>query len=302
MNQSWPTFAGKPLVPLPETVPVADLPAGEWGARFLAEYRGRVERDYRGNRSLLVLESDGGVVVGSNYPAVVLANQIVRELGMRVATPADLERIIALRALDLGGKHVHVALVLRSVQMPNSSIARELARQITARGKSLGVPLMIPLAGLQLVNDGCSAVGVSFTLTEEAQIIEAPMLDDEHNHEKFARTDVNGLPSAFQRDAPRTLYTATDGLCGMSIGRTHDLDVYTNEGHLGASDWDGRIVLMREGAQRMSTGTALGAGADADASALQATLASDLNAKYQACQAVLKKRFERAVRVLQGRE
>lgn len=292
MEPPWPTFIGKPLVALPETVPVASFPEVEWGARFLAEFNERVDRDFRGNRSLRVLESDSGAIVGSNYPAAVLANQIAKEQGMRVATPSDLERIITVHALPLAGKHVHVALVLRSEQMPNANLARDLARQVTARGKSLDGPLMIPLAGLQLVNDDCSPVGVGFRLAEGAQIIEAPPLDHEHNHEKFSRANAYGLPSAFHPDGPRTLYTAEAGLCGMSIGRTHDLDIYTNEGNLGASDWDGRLVFVREGMQPTDT----------DTSTMEAAYASDLGAKYQACQAVLKKRFERAVRILQGKE
>ena len=292
MDEPWPTFIGKPLVPLPETVPVASFAEGEWGARFLAEYNEQVDRDYHGNKSLRVLETDGAAIVGSNYPAAVLANQIVKKLGMRVATPADLERIIALRCLPLGAMHVHVALVFRSEQMPNSNLARNLARQVAARGRPLKGPLMIPLAGLQLLNDPCSGVGVGFRLTEDTQIIDAPSLDHEHNHEKFSRTNGCGLPSAFHPDGPRTLYTAETGLCGMSIGRTHDPDIYTDQGNLGASDWDGRLVFVRDGTTRTDT----------EVSHVEAAFSSDLNAKYQACQAVLKKRFERAVRVLQGKE
>jgi len=292
MDQPWPTFVGKPLVPLPESVPVAGFPEGEWGARFLAEYNACVDRHFHGNRSLRVLETDGDAVVGSNYPAAVLANHIVRGLGMHIATPADLERVILLRALPLSGRHVHVALVLRSEQPPNSYLARDLAEQIAARGRSLRVPLMIPLTGLQLLNDDRSGIGVSFRLTEDAEIIEAPQLAHEHHRKRFACADACGLPASLESEGPRTLYTAETGLCGMSVGRTHDLDIYSNEGDLAASDWDGRLVFMRGSTQAT----------DADASMLQAKLASDLNAKYRAYQAVLKKRYERAVRILEGKE
>ena len=94
-----PEFKGKPLIEMPKSVPTANFLEGDFGKAVHSEYKGRAERDYGDASALKVLSYSDGVAKGSNPFAVVLVNQIVREEGLRTATPADLERILRIGAL-----------------------------------------------------------------------------------------------------------------------------------------------------------------------------------------------------------
>ena len=70
--------------------------------------------NYQNVEALNILSFANNVVKGSNPFAFVLLNQILKEKGMWVATPKDLERILKNNKLDLKGTYGDSALVLRS--------------------------------------------------------------------------------------------------------------------------------------------------------------------------------------------
>jgi len=170
-------FKGIALVPKDITFPEAGFLEGKFGKEVLEEYKGRVKTDFNGNSRLNVLSYNNGVVKGSNPFAVVLVNSILPE-DMRTATPADLEK--ALQAgMDLRGTYQDSALVLRSEDNPNSYLAKDLMKQVRHRkGTKAKMPVVIPLNGLDVVNDTESDYGLSFKLREDAQITYAPILRD----------------------------------------------------------------------------------------------------------------------------
>ncbi|MBS3152495.1 hypothetical protein J4230_03745 [Candidatus Woesearchaeota archaeon] len=108
-------FKGKLLVNLPKHNPNIDILRGNFGREFLAEYNGRVRDKYRNNSILRVLSESNGLVKGSNSFAVVLANEILAQEGLRTATQADLELILRYRPdLKLRENYEDIGLVLRS--------------------------------------------------------------------------------------------------------------------------------------------------------------------------------------------
>ncbi len=243
-----PRFKGKPLIEIPEFNPQVGFLEGDFGKAFLEEYNGRVSADYNDNSNLNVLRYDNNVVKGSNPFAVVLANQILRKEGLRVANQADLEKILRINALDLYGFYEDTALVLRTETNPNKYLAKNLAKQVkskfifSALRKKVGkTPIVIPLNGLGLVSDSNSPYGLTFKLTDESELIYAPILDgkDERN-KRFSETDEYGLPEKLG-EGNRTLYTIDSGLSGLYL----DGDgVYSGLDRLASSYSGGKVVIV----------------------------------------------------------
>ncbi len=239
-------FEGKPLIELPEVIPVANYLTGDFGKEALGEYKERASEDYNNNRYLTVLNFQDNVVKGSNPFAVILMNQVLAQEGIRTATPADLELILRTNALNLRNQYEDSALVLRSTDDPNKYLAKDLEQQLKARGK-VKYPLMIPLTSLELINDDNSNYKLTFKLRESSVIIYASQLAHENNGKRFSETDEQGLP-IFDLSGSRILYTRDSGLSRLGLG-----------GNLGlGSLWDGlddssaggRVVAVRGEATR----------------------------------------------------
>ncbi len=221
-----PAFKGKPLIEIPEIIPQIGFLEGDFGKAFLKEYQGRVKSDYNDNSSLDVLRQEG-VVKGSNPFVIVLTNQILRKEGLRTATQADLEKALKLDVLPLRGIYEDTGLILRSEDEPNKYLAKNLAEQVkTTVGKT---PIVIPLNGLELVNDSNSPHGLIFKLTDESELIYVPILDGKNNGKSFSETGKYGLPEKLGK-GNRTLYTRDSGLSRLYLD--DDLD-------LGSDYWRG---------------------------------------------------------------
>lgn len=237
-------FSGTKLVPKDLAFPEAGPLNGDFGKEVLDEFNTLVTKDYEGVNALDVLKYSNGVVKGSNPFAVVLMNQVVRPLGLRTASPADLER--ALEAgVDLRGTYEDSALVLRSKSNPNAYLAGNLMEQVKARGE-VNSAVVIPLYGLDLVKDQNSDYGFAFKLREDAEIIEAPILN--RNTGNFKEVDPKtGLPTKLG-EGSRTSYTRKDGLSRVCLYR--DLDLGSNNDVLADSGEGGRVILAStEGAK-----------------------------------------------------
>ena len=233
-------FKGIALVPKDVQFPEAGFLEGKFGKEVLEEYQGRVKADFNGNSRLNVLSYSNGVVKGSNPFAVVLVNSILPE-DMRTATPADLEK--ALQAgMDLRGTYTDSALVLRDEDNPNSYLAKDLMKQVRHRkGKKAKMPVMIPLNGLDVVNDSNSDYGLAFKLREDAQITYAPILNKPGN---FTSEDINpktGLPKK-TGEGNRTLYTRDSGLSRLYLN--DDLGLDSGNSNLDNSSANGRVVVV----------------------------------------------------------
>jgi len=211
--------------------------SGDFGRDFLDEYQGRAQTDYKNADVLNILRTDKDIVKGSNPYAVVLANKILRQEGLRTATPADVERILKSGDLALGGVYIDTALVLRNEDEPNKYLAGDLIKQL---GKKK-LPVMIPLAGLDLRVDSNAPNGLAFNIREDAQVIYDKILNSGNGN--FNSEDINektGLPNKLG-NGNRTLYAIDSGLSGFCLGRYSGLG--SGGGPLGSSGGYGRVVV-----------------------------------------------------------
>ena len=242
-------FDLKPITKIPGTAPHAGFPTGDSAKDFLMDYNHRVKADYGNNPALAVLgyNKKQNVINGSTPFAVVLVNNILRDRGLHVATPADLESVLrAGHPLGLRGHYEDTALVLRSEGNQNSCLAQDLAEQIREqKGGKLDLPVMIPLRYFELEKDRNWLYGLRFKLCDDAKIVYAPILNNPGN---FSSVDEKtGLPVETGSEGTRALYTIGHGLSWLRLGRDLDLDADGRD--LEDSDSDGRVVVVRDGAE-----------------------------------------------------
>lgn len=249
-----PEFRGKSLIVIPDVVPQGDFLTGDFGKAFLQEYNALVASDFDNNKVLRVLSYNNGIVKGSNPFAVVLANQILNQEGIRTASPADLEKALQANAINLRGTYEDSALVLRTAGEPNEYLAQNLAEQLEAKGYKIGKnALVIPLNGLRIRKDAGSSHGLSYVVQDGTQVIEAPILGRDGS---FSSADINaetGLPSKLS-GGDRTLYTRNSGLSGLYLDS--GLGLNSDGDDLADSNVIGRVVGVRgeaAGAEQLRT-------------------------------------------------
>ena len=242
-----PAFKGKPLIEIPSFIPQIGFIEGDFGKAFLEEYAGRAKTDYGNVTALNVLNCRDSVVKGSNPFAIVLANQILRQEGLRTATQADLEEALRLGIMPLTGTYEDTALVLRTEDdrdySKNTPLARDLAKKLKARKIKFNnkTPLVIPLTGLELQTTQDNSYGLTFNLREEAEVYQAPILREGG---QFKSEDINiktGLPKKLG-DGNRTLYTRDSGLSRLGLNVV--LNVYSSYRDLDGSSDNGRVVVV----------------------------------------------------------
>ena len=250
-TKTKPTFKGKALIEVPSVVPQIGYLEGDFGKEFLEEYKGRVDSDYNGNSALNVLRYNGSTVTGSNPFAVVLANQILRQEGLRTATQADLETAMRIGAMDFRGTYEETGLFLRTEEdrdySRNTPLAKDLGKQLKARGIKFSPknPVVIPLTDLELQraenNYGLTFKIRDSTISEEADIYEVPILGEEG---KFDSEDINektGFPGKLGK-GNRYLYTRDSGLSRLYLD--NGLSVGSDYWGLVNSDDYGRVVVV----------------------------------------------------------
>jgi len=241
-----PEFTAAPLIEVPTVIPRANFLTGDFGKAVLDEFKERAEADHDNADVLNVLLYSNNIVKGSNPFAVVLVNQIVSQAGLRTATPADLERVLQCNALPLRGQYEDSALILRSDGNPNEYLAGDLIKQVQARNPKAKMPLMIPLAGLELANDSNSRYGLAFKLKEDAEVIYAPQLAGKNDGKRFSQTDRNGLP-ILDEEGNRIFYLWNNsGLSRLYLGRNLDLNGNYYDDDLGSSNDGGRVVCVSD--------------------------------------------------------
>ena len=239
-------FSWKPLIAIPEVIPSATFIQGDDAKAFLEEFNATAREQYgeaSGKVMILSYEPQSKTVRGSNPFAVAHADSLLKSQGVRVATMADLERVLTTNAFDLRGTYEDTALVLRNREEPNSYLANNLAEQLESRGTRVGKTLLtVQLRGLQLVKDAGSDYGLAFQLTDESQVTEAPYLVEKNSGKQFSKLDENGVP-IFADNGNRVLYTRKSGLSRLYLDG--DLGVYSDYEDLAYSYEDCRVALVR---------------------------------------------------------
>jgi hypothetical protein len=171
------------------------------------------------------------VVYGLNTFQIVLANEILKPLGLRTAAQTDLERMLKIGTLDLRKTRVTSGLVLKplpfgGIVMPGDEkeeyLAKRLERQLKERNLELVLPVLINLFDLELVKDRYSPFGLKFRLAKTANPVYAPILDvddDGLQEVHFRSKDINkkrGLPQQVGKGR-RVLYRQDDRLCSLDL-------------------------------------------------------------------------------------
>lgn len=239
-------FSWKPLIAIPEVIPSATYIQGTDAEAFLAEFNATAKEQYGdAAKSIAVLTYDpkSKTVRGSNPFAVAHADSLLKSQGIRVATMADLERVLTTNAFDLRETYEDTALVLRSNEDPNAYLANNLVEQLESRGTRVAkTPIVVQLRGLNMVKDANSDYGLAFQLTDESQIAEAPYLVEKNNGKTFNKMDENGVP-ILDKNGSRSLWTRIGGLSRLYLGG--DLNVVSDCEDLASSNEDGRVALVR---------------------------------------------------------
>lgn len=239
-------FSWKPLIAIPEVIPSATYIQGTDAEAFLAEFNATAKDQYGdAARSITVLTYDpkSKTVRGSNPFAVAHADSLLKSQGIRVATMADLERVLTTNAFDLRGTYEDTALVVRSNEDSNAYLANNLVEQLESRGTRVAkTPVVVQLRGLNMVKDANSDYGLAFQLSDESQITEAPYLVEKNNGKTFDKIDETGAP-IFDKKGNRTLFTRIGGLSRLYLN--WNLNVGSNYGSLAYSNEDGRVALVR---------------------------------------------------------
>jgi len=226
----------------------------------------KIHKTYENSGVLSKIRYSHGVVKGSNPYYVAAVNEIVSPEGLRVATPADIERLWKVQEsnrksiLNMDKKcfYADTALVLRGEEDYNSYLAKNLLKQIKLRedAKDVKFPMMIPLAGLELSEDRESKHGLSFKLQSNSEIIFDDILNKEDSF--FESEDVNettGLPKRIGSSGSRTLVTVNvfgdyEQICSGLFRMYHNLCnrfIFSAERDLSHSVYrTGRVMLVEE--------------------------------------------------------
>lgn len=216
---------------------------GDFGRDFLEKFKEKAKEDYERPFELMAIkdeEEEEGAITGSNVYSVVLANQILRQIGLRTSTPADMEQILRNNDLEMDYFYVDTALVLRNKRASNEYFANDLIKQLGDQK----LPVMIPLYGLDLRVDKNSPSGLAFNIREDAEIIYDKILNSAGG--SFNSDDINketGLPENFSGGDRNFNVRNLSGLSRFSFDE--DWNISSDILELEDSASNGRIVVVK---------------------------------------------------------
>lgn len=143
---------------------------------------------------------------------------------------------------------IDFALALRSIEGPNQILAEDLADQINAKYGSVKLPMLISLRGTMLKQlPGSNYDSLGFKITEDTQIIEAPILNQPGY---FLHEDINEktcLPGQIRTERKTgdlEFITNKTGLTRAYINIYGDIDCGHSD--LGITDYSGRLFVIRK--------------------------------------------------------
>ena len=228
-------------------------------------------------------DEESKTMYGSNFPIAARVDSIVRHLGIRVASLADLSKQEIMEMMK--GKHYSdtPALVLRSEQdsyEPNNDIIRELLPHVEEKQGKLELPVLV--RGLDVVVSAKNKYGWGVVPRDDFNVIEDERLDVKYNGNKFLDTDGIGLP-IFDKKGSRTWYAGA-GISGLYLGR--NLGLNSCYGYLADSGESGRVALiLGEAAPKFFD-----------------RYTSEIEMEFKKQESELLERKGRALRILKGKE
>jgi len=217
---------------------VPGILCGEFGEDVLKEVRS----EYRGYDFMQ------DAIYNSHPYFIVAVNKVIRPLGLRTVTPSDIEKIRADGTLPLSKHDFDTALVLRTDGNPNEYLAKDLMKQVKHRkGRRARMPVMIPFAGLELKRDSNAPNGLRFKLSEDSEIIYAPILNSVSGR-LFSKIDgKKGIPSKLSKYGDKYLWTINSGLSRLCLqwgGHINSKKQALDDGNI-----SGQIVIVSTSAR-----------------------------------------------------
>ena len=185
-------------------------------------------------------------VLGSTPFLAARVDSMLRHLGIRAATPADLGRKEIIEGIRREHYTDASALILRSMDdsyEENIFLIKRIAEEVEKRNEKLELPVMITGFDVKPSND--KGYGLDITAREDFKAIHDDRLEGKFNGQRFSEVDKIGLP-IFNKKGKRTWVTRENGLSRLSLGG--DLDLGSIDGRLALSDDAGRVVLFSGGA------------------------------------------------------
>ena len=238
-------MVGISLAPMNTAVHAGYL-TGEFGREKLIEYNFSAKFQYGDSDLLNVLSfsEEDSTVIGANPFAVVLMNSLL-PVGMRTASPADLEKMLHA-GVDFRGSIIDSAIVLRNLEKHNSYLSNDIFAQLKRINPNVKLPQMIPLSAFKLKLDQDSPYpysGLGLELVDGKQSMYVPILNEETATFESENIDLNtGLPNKLG-SGTRKLWTIADGLSWMTL--LHDGDWASDYVALGKSP-KCRIVVVAD--------------------------------------------------------
>jgi phage antirepressor YoqD-like protein len=191
-----------------------------------------------------IFQDRKGDLAGSNCFAPLKLREFLPE-GTRLATMADLGRVIEINPDFLKGFYSDTGLALRTAGDScenNDFLAKDLAKQLKERKITLDSPKVIYFDALDLRKSQDSIYGLAYNLNERAapgvNIIDAPEL---MNDMRFKTMNEKGIP-IIDNKGNRNLYIKQDGLSRFCLDK--GLHVLSFFGHLSDSDDDGSVIVV----------------------------------------------------------
>ena len=197
-------------------------------------------------------DNDSKTMRGSNTFLAARADSIIRPLGIRAATLADLSRPEIIEMIR--GEHYSdiPAIVFRTMKdryEPNNLLIKKLAPQIEEKIGRLELPVLVTGFDVALSEDK-EGHGLNIIPREDFAVLHDERLAGKYNEKTFSETDELGLPKFGKGN--RTWYARKEGLSRLYLIR--DLNLYSDYEALAYSNELGRVVLVaREGAMHKSS-------------------------------------------------
>lgn len=178
---------------------------------------------------------------GNSLPIAARVDSIVRPLGIRVATLADLSRAEVVDKVK--GKYFSVVpgLVLGTLKdryAPNAELIPNLRNHVEQAQGILRLPALV--TGFDVV-PADNQYGWEFTPRDDFKVLEDERFGIKYNRKTFTEADEIGLPM-FDRKGSRTWYSGGQGLSKLFL--SSDFSLRANDGYLDSSSEIGRVVLV----------------------------------------------------------
>lgn len=173
---------------------------GDAGKEILSAYNKEVKNEYLNHCSLLnVLGNFNGkdIVGGSNVYENILLNEILKNEGIRTATPSDIELILKEDKLNfMNNRYTDIGVLLNGIGDINRASSIRLFNQIKKSNKNIELPVIIPLNSLKLIKNKGIFNLLDIELNENPKIISAQqlILEEEKNSKRFNKTNEEGSP------------------------------------------------------------------------------------------------------------